>query len=94
MLKFNFKGKDKINVLGQKLKIVYLKKENKENRDMGLLDAKEGKIYLSTKMNKNAIEETLLHEIIHALAQKLGIKLSERKVVALSSGLYSFFKSN
>jgi len=94
MLKFNFVGKDKVDILGVDFKIAYKNIEERDNPNMGIVDTKLGIIYLSTQMPDDIAEETLLHEIIHAISDKLHLELSEKKVTALSSGLYAVFKSN
>lgn len=43
---------------------------------------------------REAAEETLLHEALHAMENKLSLDLSEKDVHSLSEELYSFLKRN
>lgn len=78
--------------------------ENEEvagtNDIFGLNYPKEQKIYLKPGLTKQLKEETLIHEVLHAIFWQTGLDAEfddnqEEKIVStLAHGLYQVFKDN
>lgn len=70
------------------------------NDIFGLNYPREQKIYLKPGMTKQLKEETLIHEVIHAIFWQTGLDAEfgndqEEKITsALAHGLYQVFKDN
>lgn len=75
-------------------KVHYVNSYGRDDNAMGRSDSKLGNIYICSEMPKDIQEQTLLHEVLHIIDYNLGTKLTEEQVLALSAGMYSFFKEN
>ena len=53
----------------------------------GVWDAEEQRIYVGPQVTKEGLEDTITHEVIHAIDTIYDIRLTERKVRELASGL-------
>jgi len=91
---------EKISIFGMDFTITLCESYEDNPNFMGKSIEIESKLIINNKMNEAQILSTLLHEIIHTIAYKTGIKLSERDVLSLESGLMdvlihnqAFFKS-
>jgi hypothetical protein len=51
-------------------------------------------IKLANKYSDNQMKCTLIHELVHAVDDLLGIDLKEEQVVKLGNGLYQVIKDN
>ncbi|MDF2485842.1 MAG: hypothetical protein K0R46_2010 [Herbinix sp.] len=51
-------------------------------------------IKLANKYPENQMKLTLIHELVHAVDDMLGIDLKEEQVVKLGTGLYQVIKDN
>lgn len=52
------------------------------------------KIVLNKSIDKQKLEQTFLHEIIHIINIDYELKLDEDDVTRLANGLYAFLKDN
>jgi hypothetical protein len=83
----------KVNILGQDFKVVPLKKK-KDTDHIGICYAWRNRIELDGDLVPDTAGETFLHEVIHAIEQKLVLKLTEAQVNNLALALYQFLKQN
>jgi hypothetical protein len=92
---------DKINIVGHE--VVIERHEFLLDTDgtpvMGLAFLLQDKIKLATTcattpLSPDNMGMTLLHEIVHHISDKFDIKLTEKQVTVLSSGLYGVLKDN
>lgn len=51
-------------------------------------------IKLANKYPENQMKCTLIHELVHAVDDMLGIDLKEEQVIKLGAGLYQVIKDN
>ena len=63
--------------------------ESIDHADMGRSSVKTLEILISKGMPRQGKEATLLHEIMHQVADQLGIILDECVISALATGLYT-----
>lgn len=90
---FNALDTGHIRLLGTDCEVV-LDADMAKTGDMGLCDVCNSRITIDATLERSVMEETLLHEIIHYISEKNHLKLSETKVMGLSTGLYSVIKDN
>lgn len=83
-----------MKILGKNFEVIEVDDTSLFMDKLGMVDFAKNRIYLAPNDNPEIVQETLLHEIIHAISFALGLKLSERKVTALSSGLYAVMMDN
>jgi Zn-dependent peptidase ImmA (M78 family) len=83
----------KLKIVGQDF--VVTKESGKKMKDcIGRCYPHANKIYISKNLTQDKANETLLHEVIHAIEQNLGLKMKEKQVNNLAFCLYSFLKEN
>jgi len=61
---------------------------------MGRCYAPDQVIRINSAMHPDAQKSTLLHEILHAVADCCGLSLTEQQINGLETGLFSVFKDN
>lgn len=84
-----------INILGKTYTIVYINTIPGETEEVrGMVDDKIGTIYVRTDMSLDEVQETILHETIHAIELALCLDMSEKLVSRLSVGLYQVLTQN
>ena len=80
----------KLTILGKTYGVVYVRDQiSIDSGMMGRSSLKDLEISIASHMPLNNMEETLLHEIIHQIADSCHIELSEQDVSTLSIGLYN-----
>jgi hypothetical protein len=62
--------------------------------DCGQIDEVKNLIEISDGMGAHEERETVLHEIVHAVAHQLGVKMPEKKVRPMSCGIYEVLMNN
>ena len=77
-----------------KYKVKYLDKVDENDTMWGHWDSVTKLIKVNKNQTVAKLEQTFLHEVIHAVDYCKKIGLSEKKVRKLESGLYKFFKDN
>lgn len=60
----------------------------------GTSSARHQVIKVATSHHPEQQQDTLLHEIVHAVDEEMGTKLEEEQVARLSTGLLQIMKSN
>lgn len=78
-----------IKVFGKPYTIECFKDHAANDPAMGYSDIKSGEIKISNGMTEEQKDTTLLHEILHIIAESLAYDLDEKIICGLSEGLYS-----
>lgn len=84
----------KIKINGQEIKITESDPAGWSENGMGRWLGKKGEILINDQMPQDIKDSTLLHEIIHALADMSSLEMSEIQVAVLSNGLFETLRSN
>lgn len=85
-----------INILGITYQIEEVAVVNKTEPRKGEIDFLTGVIRIDKNMPKELKEQTLMHEILHAICDLLGYEklcFDEKKVQGLATALHQIFKS-
>jgi hypothetical protein len=98
-MQLGFEHECSMEILSKKVKIVV--EENLDALDqeedttaIGMWMFDDHTIHLKQGLEMDVAEETLFHEMVHAVENELFLGLSERKVSALSAVLYDTLKRN
>lgn len=85
----------KIEILGLDYEVEFVDGYSREEELRGRIIFTEGKIKIDSKLSDDQKKETLLHEILHGIAEGAGIedRLNEKTIHVLSRTLYSLFKN-
>lgn len=83
---------NKINICGKWHDVIIKKLDDSDN--YGLYATNDCKIYLCSDVDRQIIEETFLHEILHGADMVMGNYLSEEQIKTLSKLLYQILKDN
>jgi hypothetical protein len=83
-----------MRILGKNFAIVFEPVNELTSSFLGHCDPSKCEIILQKGLTVDTANETLLHEVIHAVADLLGIAINEQQVTALSSGLYAVLSDN
>jgi hypothetical protein len=62
--------------------------------DLGVCDFKALKILVVRDLHKDLEQDTLLHEVMHAVDEAMQLKMSERQICAMASGLLAVLKDD
>ena len=86
----------KIEILGLDYEVEFVDGYSREEELRGRIIFTEGKIKIDSKLSDDHKKETLLHEILHGIAEGAGIedKLNEKTIHVLSRTLYSLSKNH
>ncbi len=82
----------KLRILGKRW-VVKLQSP-KGGKDAGECDHVTAIISVSPKQTEDSRRDTLLHEVTHAVDEELQLRMSERQVRLLATGLLETFRSN
>jgi len=86
-----------LKILGMKFEVEEVDIVDKHDPSLGLVDYWENTIRIDKNLPKDLKNQTLLHEVIHAIWWLLGYKEEaedEQKVQGLATALHSFVKDN
>lgn len=78
----------KIRILGCDIPVVV-----SEMSSMGEYLVYEDTIFINDKLAGGTVGETLLHEVVEAIDEKLELSLDHRQITGLSAGIYSLLRS-
>lgn len=81
-----------LRILGKNFQIFW--EEKVADDAIGMCETHRQTIRVETGLPRETEEDTLFHEVIHAVDETLGLGLSERQVIALASGLLAVYKDN
>lgn len=65
-----------------------------EADEIGCSDLENQHITVKDGMKPEQEKSTLLHEVIHAISDTLGLNLTEKEVQGLETGLFAFNREN
>lgn len=82
-----------IEVLGYTYRIEK-KPAHEIDGNWGRTSTVEQVVQIADHLTGDQLPSTLLHEVIHAVSDNLGIELNEHQIRLLEAGLYSVFKVN
>jgi hypothetical protein len=82
----------KLRILGKSWTVTYGPLAAKD--ELGESDLENQALTVKDGLKPEQEQSTLLHECIHAIADSLGLGLTERQVQGLETGLYDLNNSN
>jgi hypothetical protein len=83
-----------INILERPYAITRYKHAARDSNTMGISDSRDGKIAFEEGLSNGSLGQTFTHEVIHAIADDLGISLNEEQVTGLAAGLFAVLSRN
>lgn len=85
-----------MNIVGRKYRVREVECAVKEDGsvNVGAVDNRVKEIKIDVLADRVEGREILLHEAIHAIADRVGINLSEGKVIALTTGIDLLYAEN
>lgn len=85
---------NKIRIRKKTYSVTYQDEVDK-GRSYGSVDFPTQKILIATKnIPESEIESTIIHEVIHAIANEYDLRLGEPTVLKLERGLFEVFRRN
>lgn len=98
---FRFEGKDhmvkrpeKIKILGKRFALRYVAAEPLDAGLMGECDSDGQSILIREAQPLESEQDTVLHEIIHAVEEAMGLRMKESQVKGAATGLLAVLKDN
>lgn len=86
-----------INILGCEYEVIELDVINNDEELLGFVDIKKQNIYLKENMKNDIKNQTLLHEITHAILYQCGqhdFFENETLIQVIATSYYQIFKEN
>ena len=83
-----------IKILSQEVEVKESNPQEWSDNGMGRSSTKDNRILINKDMPDDAKTNTLLHEVIHMIANMNSIELNETAVSVLANGLFSFMREN
>ena len=84
---------ERLKILGKPFQIKWLT-EGLDNDLVGECDTDKQVISVRDGQPLEQEQDTLLHEVIHAIEEAMGLKMSERQVKGCATGLLAVMKDN
>ena len=87
----------KLKILATEYEVEEVEQIDKYERLLGQIDYDEQKIKIDKNISEDMKKETLMHEILHGILEKLGYKEineDEQKVHSIASTMYFVLKEN
>jgi len=84
----------KVKVLGQTLTINYVSGAPLEENDLGECSVDSLTISVRDGLPPEKERLVLIHELVHAIEDVLGLKLKEKQVEGLETGIYALIRDN
>lgn len=81
-----------LRILGKNFQILW--EEKVADDAIGMCETHLQRIAMMKGLPLETEQDTLLHEVIHAIDETVGLSLTEQQVIALASGLLAVFKDN
>ena len=81
-----------LRILGKNFEILWVDEVAEDA--IGMCETHRQRIVMMKGLPLETEQDTLLHEVIHAVDETMGSGLTEQQVVALASGLLAVFKDN
>lgn len=83
-----------VKVLGKTYSISIVEKVDEENSQLGEQDEVAQKIVIRREQHFESFQDTLLHEVIHAVELAMGLELREEQVNGIATGLIQVLRDN
>ena len=83
-----------VKVIGKTYGIAYVEGEPLEDGDLGELDPDKQRITVRHGQPLEQEQDTVLHEVFHAIDHELDSRMSEKQVRMLATGLLGVLKDN
>jgi len=84
---------DKLKILGKSFSVMVLAPGQDEEVN-GWMKLDKQQIWVRLLEAKEQVQDTMLHETIHAVDESLSLGMKEKQVFALAAGLLAVFKDN
>lgn len=88
---------DKLKILATEYKIEEVEQIDKYQRLLGQIEYVEQTIKIDKNISEDMKKETLIHEILHGILEKLGyeeLNEDEQKIHSIASTMYLVLKEN
>lgn len=87
---------ERIKVISKRFTIHYVPEATGELSDekMGLCDTLNQNIWVQDDLKEDTQRETLLHEILHAISDEMGLNLTEEQVAGTAIGVLAVLMDN
>lgn len=82
---------DNLEIVGKSYEVLLL---DDMGDKLGEHDSTQQVITLLASQHQEAIRDTLLHEVIHAVSDAMNLDLREKQVASLATGLVQIFRNN
>lgn len=82
-----------VRIIGCNYRIVHMMGDDEEDKD-GVWDDAKKEIRIDPVLSLESFREILWHEILHAIEHRLGLKFTERSVVAMGVGVDLVLQEN
>lgn len=76
-------------ILGIDVNIVLVDGLIDEDDTLGVCDSDCDTIYISTKQTKRSMQDTMVHETLHYISDKLNLKLNHNQIHGITTGYMS-----
>lgn len=83
-----------IKILSHKVKVIKNSPGNWSQGGLGRAYIKDGQILLNADQAEDTLKSTLVHEIVHYVADLLSLELSEQQVDGIAMGMFTVLKDN
>lgn len=87
------KAPKRVKVIGKTYTIDYLDKIDDED-NLGEHDFTKQRILIRKEQHFEALRDTVMHEVMHAIDEQMSLSLKESQVHALASGLLQLIREN
>jgi len=81
-----------LRILGKTFEVLWVDEVAEDA--IGMCETYRQRIVMMKGLPAETEQDTLLHEVIHAIDETVGTNLTEQQVIALASGLLAVFKDN
>lgn len=83
-----------VRVLGRPFRITQVEKGGMSEDSLGACAEDDQEISIRKGLKLETEQDTLLHEVFHAIDHLMGTKCSERQIASLATGLIAVLKDN
>ena len=83
-----------VRVIGKTYAVVWTRGRPLDDGNAGEMDPDKQRLHIRDGTPLEQEQDTLLHEVVHAIDHELDLKFSERQVRAFATGLLACFKDN
>jgi hypothetical protein len=83
-----------LKILGKRFRVQYVSGEPLSEDETGECDSEKQLISVKEGQELEAEQDTVIHEILHALEDLLELKLEHDNIVRLTTGLHALVKEN